>query len=72
MGFQNVTETYQQEVPPRPPSNPPVYPLDPPVTLTDPEEFGAFQNASRISNGQVNKRSHRVISFTQFLPYKWI
>ena len=41
MGFQNVTETYQQESPPGPPSSPPVYPLDPPMNLTDPEVFSS-------------------------------
>ena len=39
LSFQNVTETYQKEVPPGPPSREPVYKLDPPVKLTDPEVF---------------------------------
>ena len=39
MGFQNVTETYQVETPPAPPSNTPVHPLEPPVPLNDPEVF---------------------------------
>ncbi|MEM8615541.1 MAG: cytochrome P450 [Pseudomonadota bacterium] len=39
MGFQNVTETYQVETPPAPPSHAPIYPLDPPVPLNDPEVF---------------------------------
>ena len=41
MGLQNVTETYQQEMPPGPPSEEPVYSLDPPVDLTDPEVFSS-------------------------------
>ena len=39
MGFQNVTETYQEDTPPGPPSNPPIYDLTPPVALNDPEVF---------------------------------
>ncbi|MEM7638679.1 MAG: cytochrome P450, partial [Pseudomonadota bacterium] len=39
MGFQNVTETYQEDAPPGPPSNPPIYNLEPPVPLHDPEVF---------------------------------
>ncbi|MEL6862402.1 MAG: cytochrome P450, partial [Pseudomonadota bacterium] len=39
MGFQNVTETYQEETPTGPPSNPPIYNLQPPVLLNDPEVF---------------------------------
>jgi len=39
MGFQNVTETYQEDTPPGPPSNPPIYKLAPPVPLNDPEVF---------------------------------
>ena len=39
MGFQNVTETYQEDSPPGPPSNPPIYDLEPPVPLHDPEVF---------------------------------
>ncbi|MEM9054018.1 MAG: cytochrome P450, partial [Pseudomonadota bacterium] len=39
MGFQNITETYQEETPPAPPSNPPIYALEPPVPLSDPEVF---------------------------------
>lgn len=39
MGFQNVTETYQEDSPPGPPSNPPIYGLEPPVPLHDPEVF---------------------------------
>jgi len=39
MGFQNVTETYQQDSPPGPPSNPPIYDLAPPVPLADPTVF---------------------------------
>ncbi len=39
MGFQNVTETYQEERLPGPPSNPPIYDLTPPVELNDPEVF---------------------------------
>lgn len=39
MGFQNVTETYQEETLPGPPSNPPIYDLEPPVPLNHPEVF---------------------------------
>ncbi|MEO1554364.1 MAG: cytochrome P450 [Pseudomonadota bacterium] len=39
MGFQNVTETYQEDASPGPPSNPPIYDLTPPVPLHDPEVF---------------------------------
>lgn len=39
MGFQNVTETYQEDSPPGPPSNPPIYEVAPPVALNDPEVF---------------------------------
>lgn len=39
MGFQNITETYQEDSPPGPPSNPPIYDLTPPVALNDPEVF---------------------------------
>ena len=39
MGFQNVTETYQEDSPPGPPSHPPIYDLEPPVPLPDPEVF---------------------------------
>ena len=39
MTLQNVTDTYQQEVPPAPPKSKPVYDLKPPVDLTDPEVF---------------------------------
>ena len=39
MGFQNVTETYQEESLPGPPSNPPIYELEPPVPLNHPEVF---------------------------------
>lgn len=39
MGFQNITETYQEDTPPGPPSNPPIYDLAPPVALNDPEVF---------------------------------
>ncbi|MBU4568959.1 MAG: cytochrome P450, partial [Alphaproteobacteria bacterium] len=39
MTLQNVTDTYQQEVPPAPPKVKPVYPLAPPVDLTDAEVF---------------------------------
>ncbi|MEL6664843.1 MAG: cytochrome P450 [Pseudomonadota bacterium] len=41
MGFQNVTETYQQESPPAPPSNPPIYDLEPPIQLDSPEVFSS-------------------------------
>ena len=41
MGFQNVTETYQEDAPPGPPSNPPIYTLDPPVPLHDPTVFSS-------------------------------
>lgn len=41
MGFQNVTETYQEETPTGPPSNPPIYDLEPPVRLNDPEVFSS-------------------------------
>ncbi|MAN46574.1 MAG: cytochrome P450 [Alphaproteobacteria bacterium] len=39
MSLQNVTDTYQQEVPPTPPKRKPVHDLIPPVNLTDPEVF---------------------------------
>lgn len=39
MGFQNVTDTYQEETLPAPPSNPPIYDLEPPVPLNHPEVF---------------------------------
>ena len=39
MSLQNVTDTYQQEVPPAPPKRKPVHDLAPPVDLTDPEVF---------------------------------
>lgn len=39
MGIQNVTETYQVETSPAPPSNQPIFPLNPPVPLNDPEVF---------------------------------
>lgn len=39
MGFQNITETYQEDSPPAAPSNPPIYDLVPPVALHDPEVF---------------------------------
>ena len=42
MGFQNVTETYQEDSPPGPPSNPPIYDLEPPVPLHDPEVFSRY------------------------------
>ena len=41
MGFQNVTETYQQESHPAPPSNPPIYDLEPPIQLDSPEVFSS-------------------------------
>ncbi len=41
MGFQNVTETYQEEQPPAPPSNPPIYALEPPVALNQPDVFSS-------------------------------
>jgi cytochrome P450 len=41
MGFQNITETYQEDSPPAPPSNPPIYDLKPPVALNDPEVFSS-------------------------------
>ncbi|MEO1322208.1 MAG: cytochrome P450 [Pseudomonadota bacterium] len=41
MGFQNVTETYQEDAPPGPPSNPPIYDLEPPVPLHDPAVFSS-------------------------------
>lgn len=41
MGFQNVTETYQEETPTGPPSNPPIYDLTPPVILSDPSVFSS-------------------------------
>ena len=41
MGFQNVTETYQEESHPAPPSNPPIYDLDPPIQLDSPEVFSS-------------------------------
>lgn len=41
MGFQNVTETYQEETQPGPPSNPPIYALEPPVPLNSPEVFSS-------------------------------
>ncbi|MEM6653503.1 MAG: cytochrome P450 [Pseudomonadota bacterium] len=41
MGFQNVTETYQEETQPGPPSNPPIYALEPPVALHEPEVFSS-------------------------------
>ena len=41
MTLQNVTDTYQQEVPPHAPANEPVYDLAPPVDLTDPEVFSS-------------------------------
>ena len=39
MSFQNITETYQEESPPAPPSQTPIYDLEPPVPLNDPEVF---------------------------------
>ena len=39
MGFQNVTETYQVESPPKTPDHPPISEFKPPVDLTDPEVF---------------------------------
>lgn len=39
MGFQNVTETYQEETQSGPPSNPPIYDLTPPVALNEPDVF---------------------------------
>jgi len=39
LGFQNVTETYQQESLPAPPKSAPVHDLAPPVPLNDPEVF---------------------------------
>lgn len=42
MGFQNVTETYQEDAPPGPPSNPLKYNLTPPVALNDPAVFSDF------------------------------
>jgi hypothetical protein len=41
MGFQNITETYQEESQPAPPSNPPIYPLEPPVRLDTPDVFSS-------------------------------
>ncbi len=41
MGFQNVTETYQEETPSGPPSNPPIYELSPPVRLNEPDVFSS-------------------------------
>lgn len=41
MGFQNVTETYQEESQPAPPSNPPIYSLEPPIQLDSPEVFSS-------------------------------
>lgn len=42
MGFQNITDTYQQETPTGPPSNPPIYALDPPVALNEPDVFSSI------------------------------
>lgn len=39
MGLQNITDTYQVETPPGPPSNEPIYALKPPVPLNDPQVF---------------------------------
>lgn len=39
MGFQNVTDTYQQERPSAPPPHTPIYTLTPPVRLNDPQVF---------------------------------
>ena len=41
MGFQNITDTYQVETPPGPPSNPPIYDLAPPVALSEPDVFSS-------------------------------
>ncbi|MEZ5997907.1 MAG: cytochrome P450 [Hyphomonas sp.] len=41
MSFQNVTETYQAEVPPHAPRNKPVHNFAPPVDLTDPAVFSS-------------------------------
>ncbi|MEL7112389.1 MAG: cytochrome P450 [Pseudomonadota bacterium] len=41
MGFQNVTETYQEETHSGPPSNPPIYDLTPPVELNQPDVFSS-------------------------------
>lgn len=39
MGFQNVTETYQEETQTAPPSNKPIYDLEPPAPLNHPQVF---------------------------------
>ncbi|MEO1304187.1 MAG: cytochrome P450 [Pseudomonadota bacterium] len=41
MGFQNVTETYQEETQSGPPSNAPIYNLTPPVALNEPDVFSS-------------------------------
>lgn len=41
MGFQNVTETYQEETPTAPPSHKPIYDLKPPVALDQPDVFSS-------------------------------
>lgn len=49
MGLQNITETYQVETPPSPPSSTPVYDLEPPVPLNDAEVFstnGGYTHAA--------------------------
>ncbi|MEL6858112.1 MAG: cytochrome P450 [Pseudomonadota bacterium] len=57
MGFQNVTETYQEDSPPGPPSNPPIYDLAPPVPLNDPEVFSRHGGYTFEAFNQMRKEA---------------
>ncbi|KCZ52685.1 cytochrome P450 [Hyphomonas pacifica] len=57
MSLQNVTDTYQQEVPPAPPKRKPVHDLPPPVNLTDPEVFSRHGGYTHEAFAQMRQQA---------------
>lgn len=57
MSLQNVTDTYQQEVPPTPPKRKPVHDLIPPVNLTDPEVFSRHGGYTHEAFAQMRQQA---------------